>query len=151
MIMAEATATQLAQREDARADLERRLSLAFEAAPVQDGFSHPAEAVLRDAFDRDPAAAARDVCAIVENPANPARAADTLRCLGRVHSAGSPTWRAALIQDALASTDLEVRDAAIAAVEVWEDARLLSGLRSHHEPVDWLRRYLDAVIRDLES
>jgi len=44
---------------------------------------------------------------------------------------------------------LEVRDAAIQAVEYWRDPGLLPILAGHSEPVGWLDEYRRGVVGDL--
>ena len=38
-----------------------------------------------------------------------------------------------------------VREAAVEAIEQWEDPALLPLLRDHKEPIGWLKDYIDAV------
>ena len=47
--------------------------------------------------------------------------------------------------------DEEIRDAAIQAVEHWQEPALLDVLKNHREEEPWLREYQTGVIRDLEE
>jgi len=73
-----------------------------------------------------------------------------LRLLGRVRI-DDGELRRRLVETGLASSNAEVRDAAVQAAEQWADPSLASLLRSHKEPVDWLADYVQVVARDLEG
>ena len=53
------------------------------------------------------------------------------------------------MRDALALDDVEIRDAAVQAAELWGDREILLVLKSHSEPESWLRDYIFDVIDDL--
>lgn len=78
----------------------------------------------------------------------PVFAASILRCLGRQEHLGTSSWRSALVRDALALDDVEIRDAAVQATELWGDKDILSVLKSHSEPKSWLRDYICDVINN---
>ena len=59
----------------------------------------------------------------------PSFASSILRCLGRQTDIGSASWR-----DALAMDDIEIRDAAVHAVESWGGAVIVDNLISHNKP-----------------
>ena len=42
-----------------------------------------------------------------------------------------------------------MRDAAVQAVESWEDTTCVDLLRRHEEPVDWLADYIRNVLADI--
>ena len=81
----------------------------------------------------------------------PSFAASVLRCLGRLAEPGTSRWRAELVGAALASEELEIRDAVVQAVESWKDPELIDLLESHSEPVTWLRDYARDVFDDLSQ
>ena len=62
---------------------------------------------------------------------------------------GTSLWRSELVRDALDLDDVEIRDAAVQAAELWGDRDMLPVLKSHSEPEPWLRDYICDVIDDL--
>ena len=62
---------------------------------------------------------------------------------------GTSSWRSELVRNALALDDVEIRDAAVQAAELWDDPHILPVLKSHYEPESWLRDYISDVIDDL--
>ena len=45
--------------------------------------------------------------------------------------------------------NVEMRDAAVQAIESWGERDLIDVLRTHQEPEPWLREYIQDVIDDL--
>lgn len=138
--------------EQTRDRLDMMLSAAFEAEPVEDGVAHPAEQILERALHTgDQPTALGVVAALCGEPARPGFSAATLRCLGRLTPPGSSAWRSAVVRGALAHTDVELRDAAVQAVESWGDPSLVDVLRSHCEAEAWLAEYIREVTEDLQA
>lgn len=79
----------------------------------------------------------------------PCFAASVLRCLGRQEHLGTSLWRSELVRDTLVLDDVEIRDAAVQAAELWGDREILPVLKSHSEPEPWLRDYIFDIIDDL--
>ena len=133
----------------------RRLLSSLEAEPLEDGVSHPAdrliEAALHDVSSEPASRKCETLRGLALDPEHPSLAADVLRCVGRQELPGTRSWRADLICDALKSSHVEVRDGAAQAAEMWGDAGLGPVLRSHSEPVPWLRSYIEDVIADLTA
>ncbi|MDE0447231.1 MAG: hypothetical protein OXH96_11205 [Spirochaetaceae bacterium] len=128
------------------------LSAAFEAQPVEDGVGHPAEQILERALNTGEQAAVLDVVsALCVDTARPGFSAATLRCLGRLTNPGSSVWRAALVRGALAHSDVEVREAAVQAVESWDGTDLIDLLQVHREGEPWLAEYVREVTQDLRA
>ena len=128
------------------------LSAAFEAQPVEDGVGHPAEQILERALNTGEQAAVLDVVsALCVDTARPGFSAATLRCLGRLTNPGSSAWRAALVRGALAHSDVEVREAAVQAVESWDGTDLIDLLQVHREGEPWLAEYVREVTQDLRA
>ena len=129
-----------------------RLRAAFEDSPIEDGMTHPAEAIIADALrsatDSQPLHWLKSICT---DASQPRLAASTLRCLGRIAGAGAPQWRVKLVRDALASDNLEMRDAAVQAAESWADPGMVAVLASHSDPQEWLQQYIRDVIDDLSA
>ena len=79
----------------------------------------------------------------------PVMAASLLRCLSR-RAFDSGEWCVKIVQSALASDHLEMRDAAVQAAESWAGAEIRKVLEQHSENVSWLRDYIKDVINDLK-
>lgn len=109
--------------------------------PVEDGMTHPAETYVAE-FVRNHGA--EDLPTLL-SLTDPCRRASVLRLLGRSDAIDVAT-RIELIESALVSTDLQLRDAAVHAAEQWADPELAEVLRGHHEPTPWLAEYIDAIV-----
>lgn len=133
--------------------LEQRTSefdLFLRQEPVLDGFDHPGQAALEAVFSLDPDGAGRWMLAKFKDEKHPSVAADTIRLLLRFKP-HTEEWRREVVALGLASTSVEIRDASVQAVEAWAEASLIALLKSHNESADWLREYLEQVLRDLEA
>lgn len=127
-----------------------QLHASFDAEPLEDGMDHPAEQVITAALeseDRD--TALKWISSACLGSESPAFAAATFLCAARHPGIGTATWRAGLVHRGLASDDIELRDAAIQAAELWGDPGLGEILMAHSEPVSWLDEYRRGVIDDL--
>ena len=113
---------------------------------IEDGVTHPAEGRL----DEHVAAYGDEGLREAVQSMDSARAADLLRLLGRTTAVGAHL-RTTLVAWGLASAKIEVRDAAVQAVENWGDVSLTAYLEAHEEPVGWLRSYSAQVVRDLRG
>ena len=114
--------------------------------PIEDGVAHPAEQsvekYLRTHGDQHVAQALKSLSA--------SEAASLARLLGRAENVGA-RMREQVLAWGLASSSVELRDAAIQAAENWGDARLAPLLRAHLDDVPWLAKYAADVARDLEG
>lgn len=130
--------------------LVNRLWAAFEADPLEDGISHPAEEIVGEALrsmeDKPVLDWFRTFSLDAERPSF---AASVLRCLGRQTPPGTDSWRAELVRDGLFMEDVEIRDAAVQAAESWGDRGLADVMKKHREDEPWLRDYIEDVISDL--
>lgn len=134
-----------------RARLRTKLLAAFEEQPVEDGIAHPAEAVIATVLASERSGAVFGwLKELSLDESRPSFAASVLRCLGRQRRPGTTAWRASLIRHALTLDDVEVRDAAVRAAEMWGDRDAIPILREHREVIPWLRDYTREVIQDLE-
>jgi hypothetical protein len=125
----------------------REIVAAIVAEPVEDGMTHPAERLIATFAQRHGSGEVRGIVCELEKRR---LAADFLRLLGRAAPLDAAA-RSEILRDALQSSDLEVRDAAIQAAESWNDRALAEILRSHREQVPWLADYLRRVAADLEG
>ena len=127
--------------------LINRLWAAFDSEVLEDGMDHPAEQIIDDAVtNMENQPIYQWFRAIALDVDQPGFASSVLRCLGRHQNVGTIRWRSQLVREALEATDVEIRDAAIQAVETWRDRRLVGVVRDHTESVPWLQRYIRDVI-----
>jgi hypothetical protein len=120
--------------------LERDYRTALASEPVRDGYTHPAAVILETYFARS-ANAPLAVEALLKNTALQSNfVADTIRLLAQFRPA-TPDWRARIVAAGLASPSAVVRDAAIQAVEHWDEPLLIALLHGHKEPEPWLAAY----------
>lgn len=130
--------------------LVHKLHAAFEIEPLEDGMHHKAEVIIEQALQSGEDERILEwLREFTSDDTQPVFAASVLRCLGRQEYLGTSSWRSALLRDALASDDVEIRDAAVQAAELWGDQEILPVLKSHSEPEPWLQDYISDVIDDL--
>ncbi|MDE0554263.1 MAG: hypothetical protein OXI24_08625 [Candidatus Poribacteria bacterium] len=136
------------EREQMR--LANKLHAAFETEPLEDGMHHKAEDIIEQALQSDgDERILKWLREFSSDDTQPVFAASVLRCLGRLEYPRISLWRSELVRDALALDDVEIRDAAVQATELWGDRHILPVLKSHSEPESWLRDYISDVIDDL--
>ncbi|MFO8071441.1 MAG: hypothetical protein R6V85_06160 [Polyangia bacterium] len=136
----------LGRSPELRARCLSQVRRAMSAEPVEDGMTHPAERVIHQAarmLDDE------GVIEIVDGAVHPAEAADALRLVARCELPRASAARRRLVESALTSEYVERRDAAVQAMETWEDRALLDLLQDHQESVAWLAQYIEQVIQDL--
>jgi hypothetical protein len=129
--------------------VETQLRAMIEADPIEDGYSHTAEATLKKVI-RDFGYHAGDWLTdmLSTNCWNPSLRAGLLRLLSRQKPL-TKEWRLRVVQLGLLSPNLELRDAAVQAAESWEDEGVDLLLQKHRESCTWLADYISRVIRDL--
>ena len=153
------------------AELISRLSSEFEAQPIEDGLSHPADSIVEHHLDLLVETTPTDLLVALAKcePLLPSSVVKSLgRCAypwkcrsgsfpdsvnedGRSVAGTASSWRHELIDISLRTGNILLRDAAVQAVEDWEDASLLPLLQVHQESEPWLRGYISDVISDLSS
>lgn len=136
----------------AKERLAARLHAAFDADPLEDGMNHPAEEIIaRELRKSENGQALEWFKDISLDSTRPAFAASVLRCLGRLDRPGTASWRTDIVRSALATDNVEVRDAAAQTAELWDDSDMGAVLKAHPEPVPWLRDYIRDIIDDLRG
>ena len=134
------------------ARLSEKLHIAFEMDQIESGMDHPAEIIILEALARAPHACVLErLRGFSLNVADPCFASSVLRCLGRLDSPGTTSWRATLVRDALALDDVEIRDAGAQVADSWADPDLIEVLTAHKESEQWLRSYIEQITADLEE
>lgn len=119
----------------------------IETTPVEDGMTHLGEQFVTQMIaSHGPEAVAT---AILQETSG-ALLAELLRLIGRV-PVNNQSVRRKLIKAGLANASVQVRDAAVQAVALWEDSTCIDLLCQHREPVGWLANYIQGVIEDLDG
>ena len=133
-----------------KAILLSQLMSDFIGAPVEAGMEHEAEHTLSKALSTHSGEDILDwIAEFCTDVQRPSLSASILLCLANLPKPGSTGWRVNLIRHALETGHIEIKDAAVQAVELWGDHDLAKVLASHQEDVPWLRKYIEAVVDDL--
>ncbi len=172
MVVQDLTQGQTAPERFADLDgLITRLSLEYAAQPVDDGYIHPADAIVEENLRLFLQTTPGDLLETLAGP-DPQLQSSVVKSLARcakpwtsgpdvpqgavnedsfTDTWHASNWRYGLIDIALRTGNILLRDAAVQAVEEWEDSSLAPLLRSHQEreAVPWLRSYVSDVISDL--
>lgn len=122
----------------------RRLLRALEA-PVEDGRRHVGEDAMADAARLLGEAVDAWLAALVREARSAAERAAIVRLAGRGGLPRQVAARRRLVAECLASGDVEVREAAVQAAELWGDPALAEVLDAHCEPIPWLADYVAQV------
>ena len=117
----------------------------IEDYPVEDGYSHPAEEILKEVIFEDNIAFKEWLLQLEKE--NEALFAEVLRLLGRIEPTQIEDWYLEIAKIALANPNIEVRDAAVQAIELWATPKAFSLLREHCEQTSWLKEYIDRIIK----
>ena len=124
---------------------------AIDIEPVEDGFEHPAENLLKEALLSHPRETIDWFYELISEENNTAVVASILKCIGRMEVGMCEEWGFDLVRKALQHKDVEVRDAAVQVLESWGTEKAIRLLKEHHDDVSWLQDYIDRVARDLEQ
>lgn len=133
----------------------RTLLGSFEQEPLEDGYRHPAEDLMKDALIRHKSTAEdwiQDV--FLNNIKNrPTVSAGILRCIGRLNRELTRTLGLVMVFAGLLFPDIELREAAILTLETWGDNESLKTLQGYVEleKEPWLKKYIKQVITDLSE
>lgn len=114
------------------------------ASPVEEMRTHPGETILANLFD---AFAWFTMTWLRGQRAAAFPLADLILLCGRIKPRDDE-WRARMIDDWLRSSNIEIRDAATKAAELWGGERVLESLSSHRESVPWLANYIADVLEE---
>ena len=119
--------------------------------PVEAGYDHPAEDVIKKLNATSPLDLEIALDHLISGDGTShAIKFDLLIMIGRT-SPISDEWRAGIISKALASENIDIRDAALQAAEQLMDSSLIPILTAHEEPINWLNRYQKTVISSLHT
>ena len=129
--------------------VENQIFTAFEAEPIEDGYSHSTEVLLEKIIIDFGRHADSWLVSIFSSARwSASMKADLLRLLSR-QKPFTEDWRLRVIQIGLSSQNIELRDAAVQAAESWEDPGVIEHLKSHKENCAWLADYISRVLQDL--
>lgn len=125
----------------------------FEEFPIEDGINHPADDIIEQFLCNDNQTFRKALVRSYNEfkDSRPAISAAFLRCTARVDFAKIGDIGLSLAQDALDHNNIEIRDAAVRALENWGGKEAINILRKHNDTESWLRRYIDQVIIDLSD
>jgi len=126
-----------------------RLVASIGIAPVEDGIVHPAEDMLTQLLHTSGSQKLFEYM-FRTTAQSQSRAAALLRLLGRIDVPDS-SFRSQLVRTGLASSNIQVREAAVSAVELWGDHATAILLERHRENTPWLADYIDRVVRDIRA
>ena len=133
-----------------RRQLSDRLHAAFVAEPLEDGMTHPAEHIIAETLgSEDQDDVLEWLGTLCLGSTGPTFAASVFLCVARQSEIGTSNWRAKLVRNGLEVNDVEIRDAAAQAAELWGDPAVRDVLTAHSEAVPWLRDYIRSVVDDL--
>jgi hypothetical protein len=124
-----------------------RLTASVEVEPVEDGVTHPGEEIVTEII----AIHGVDLLAYgILKTSPPSVVAAMLRLLGRTTLPDGHV-RQRLVEQGLRSTSVEVRDAVVQAIELWEDLESVHLLITHEESVPWLAEYIRRVVAEFRG
>jgi hypothetical protein len=135
------------------AEFRRTLVAQLYDEPIEDAVAHPAEGWIRKALERDSSGCLQALSEALRNSYvdRASLAASILRCIGRMSYGQVGRWGLRVADDALRHQDVEVREAAVRALEAWGCREGLAMLRSHHDVEAWLDDYVRQVVSDLSD
>lgn len=128
--------------------LASHLSRTLEEAPVESGFTHAGESLLAEAFEAN-APEARAGLAAWYQGLEDLEQAQALLLLARVNHPAAIAMVRELSREGLTSSDLEVREAAIHALEAVAGPESVELLRGHRDSDPVLAEYVQRVLKDL--
>jgi hypothetical protein len=135
-------------------DFNQNLLRAIELETLEDGYSHPAERIIEDALKRYRSIAVAWIQSIyLKNIKRGTVCAGLLRCIGRLKRDLTKTWGLVMAISGLSHPNMEVREAAVRALEMWGGQEALETLKAYVsiEDVAWLKNYIEQVIQDLSE
>jgi hypothetical protein len=133
----------------------RELIYLLNIEAIEDGYFHPAEKLIEDSLKSSKFDPNHWVYAAYFKhiDTEPTLAAGVLRLLGRFPRGQVGEWGMVIAINGLSHRDIEVREAAVRALERWGGHEALDALKTcvDAEPIPWLATYIRQVIIDLED
>ena len=125
-------------------DVDRLIAI-IESEPIEDGVTHPGEEHLANIIAKHGTGA---FVTIIGETRLLALSAAFIRLLARVNRPPQEI-RLELIARTISSDSVEIRDAIVQAVELWEDHEAVQLLAGHQESIPWLAEYISLVLNEL--
>ncbi|MCL1468472.1 hypothetical protein [Argonema galeatum] len=138
----------------AREEFRRNLLRLLELEPIEDGYIHPAERILEDAWKKYRLVFPDWIQSVYIQSFNRSTiSAGILRCVGRLPRELVHPWGLVMAIGGLSHFDIEVREAAVRALELWGGRESLYVLKTRVEveTVPWLVDYIKQVIEDISE
>lgn len=129
-----------------------RLLDTLQTEPIENGYSHPAEEILKEVLEKRGYKAIPWIQSIYLESllSNPSIAAALMRCIARLDRNRIDPWGVLMAVGGLSSPVLEVREEAVRALEMWAVPSAVQILSGHEERVKWLADYIQSVIENLK-
>lgn len=145
------TSPALTQVDQRYAHFRNRLITTLIDEPIEDGVTHRAEQVINEALRTNSSECRAWLSRTLAEHCQrrPSISASIIRCIGRVDYDQVEQWGLDVVDGALRNEDVEVREAAIRALEAWGGPEALDILHHHTDTEDWLKDYVEQVIVDL--
>ena len=132
-------------------NIRLQLIQSLNETPIEDGYQHPAEDIIQDAVDNRLDLANIIQTLFIENYKSPAIAAGLLRCIGRLNYKHVRPWGIVVVLGGIRHDDIEVRDAALRALELWGGLEAIDILRNYTDNVKWLENYAKKILKYLQD
>jgi hypothetical protein len=136
-----------------RMELKESVLRLFAEEPLEIGYTHPVEHVLRDSFAAYGFLSSNWIGELIrENDNRPSIVAAILTCLGRLERKTISSWADTHVRKALLHRDVEVRESAVRAIEMWNASDFLMDLKRviRREKVSWMVDYIREVVSEIE-
>ena len=113
--------------------------------PYEDGHIAPAASIVSQLLEDHEIEFLKYLMVTLPKDPDISFIADTLRCVGHL---APPEWSDILFQKALSHPSIVIRDATVQMLEL---NNRISILKTHKETVNWLKSYIEEVIKESES
>ena len=140
--------------DDAKDKFRTQLIYSFEEDPIEDGIAHEAESILNEVLEKYPDLAQDWIYSISQELLDsPGIAADLITCLGRIDINKIKIVCDNIAFEALKQPDIELREAAVCAIEHWRKGEFIKLLKYYipNEKDLWLKDYAERVLRNLRK
>lgn len=133
----------------------QKLILSFEREVLEDGLLHPAEFIIEDVLKVYKHSAPEWINDLYTQyiSINSTISANILLTISRLKVDMVVPWGYKIVDQALKEQDIEIREAAVRAVESWGGEKGLQLLKSYvdSEPIKWLADYTKKIIKELSE
>jgi len=117
--------------------------------PVEDGYFHPGEEILKKALVEEKQSFGKWMIWLVKKEPNSSLAADIVKLAGRLEASENQPWYLELAKIALSHSEVEVRDAGVQALELWATVEAVNLLKGHNDSSPWLKEYIERIIKQM--